>query len=203
MVRRGEYLERSVVVPHDSSTLDGLYHRGSKGPGLVVAPPHPDRGSMEVPVIAEVAWAAARSGHPTLRFNYPGVGASPGVFDELSAAKALSSASTHLRLSVDENFGQVCLAVGWGALVASRAGDAVAFDSLVLIQPEAEVWPTLTGFTGSVLAVWAEGDDPVDRAASAEGAAACANARVATIRGADSRFRAGLVGLGRLIVETL
>ncbi|MCK6552090.1 alpha/beta hydrolase, partial [Myxococcota bacterium] len=72
MVRRGEYLERAVVVPGAAAPIEGLFHRGSKAPPAVFAPPHPSAGSMEAPVVAELAWAVTRAGHATLRFNYPG-----------------------------------------------------------------------------------------------------------------------------------
>ncbi|HET9754849.1 MAG TPA: hypothetical protein VFP52_17885, partial [Myxococcales bacterium] len=75
MVLPGQYLERSVVV----GDLDALYHRGERGPPCVLAAPHPAMGgSMTSPVIAELAWALTRAGHPTLRFDYRGVGASRG-----------------------------------------------------------------------------------------------------------------------------
>src|SRR5207253_7708684 len=75
MVLPGQYLERSVVV----GELDALYHRGKREPPCVLASPHPALGgSMIAPVIAELAWALTRAGHPTLRFDYRGIGASRG-----------------------------------------------------------------------------------------------------------------------------
>src|SRR2546422_163895 len=76
MVLSGQYLERSVVV----GELDALYHRGTREPPCVIAAPHPALGgSMLSPVVAELAWALTRAGHPTMRFDYRGVGASRGV----------------------------------------------------------------------------------------------------------------------------
>src|SRR6266478_5402156 len=76
MVLSGQYLERSVVV----GELDALYHRGTREPPCVIAAPHPALGgSMRSPVVAELAWALTRAGHPTMRFDYRGVGASRGV----------------------------------------------------------------------------------------------------------------------------
>src|SRR5438445_5965004 len=76
MVLTGQYLERSVVI----GELDALYHRGKREPSCAIAAPHPALGgSMLSPVVAELAWALTRAGHPTMRFDYRGVGASRGV----------------------------------------------------------------------------------------------------------------------------
>src|SRR5437764_5567452 len=76
MVLSGQYLERSVVV----GELDALYHRGQRAPPCAIASPHPALGgSMLSPVVAELAWALTRAGHPTMRFDYRGVGASRGT----------------------------------------------------------------------------------------------------------------------------
>ena len=81
MVAPGQFLERSVAIPTAGGlVLDGLYHRGVRAPACVLAAPHPALGgSMTVPAINELAWALTRAGHPTLRFDYRGVGASQGT----------------------------------------------------------------------------------------------------------------------------
>jgi alpha/beta superfamily hydrolase len=80
VVLPGQFLERPVVIPAaDGARLDGLYHRGVRTPACVLASPHPSLGgSMTAPVLNELAWALARARHPTLRFDYRGVGASQG-----------------------------------------------------------------------------------------------------------------------------
>lgn len=77
---KGQFLERSVAIPTAGGLmLDGLYHRGLRGPACVIAAPHPALGgSMTVPAINELAWALTRGGHATLRFDYRGVGGSQG-----------------------------------------------------------------------------------------------------------------------------
>jgi alpha/beta superfamily hydrolase len=43
---------------------------------VLLLSPEPGEGSMDVAALAELAFALSRAGHPTLRFNYGGVGAS-------------------------------------------------------------------------------------------------------------------------------
>src|SRR3989454_11469382 len=87
MVLAGQYLERSVVV----GGLDALYHRGTREPPCAIAAPHPALGgSMLSPVVAELAWALTRAGHPTLRFDYRGVGASRGLSRHAAGAMRIA-----------------------------------------------------------------------------------------------------------------
>jgi uncharacterized protein len=81
VVSPGQFLERPVAIATpEGHALDGLFHRGVRGPACVLAAPHPALGgSMNVPAINELAWALTRGGHPTLRFDYRGVGASQGT----------------------------------------------------------------------------------------------------------------------------
>ena len=68
-------------------SLEGLWSDGQRG-GAVIAPPHPlYGGSLDFPVVVEVARACRRVGLSSLRFNWRGVGASSGVpsGDEVSA----------------------------------------------------------------------------------------------------------------------
>lgn len=69
----------TIPVPGESRVLEGLW-QASPGPGgAVIAPPHPlYGGSMSHPVVHEIAYAMHRRGVPSLRFNWRGVGASPG-----------------------------------------------------------------------------------------------------------------------------
>ncbi len=190
------------MIPHDPSALDGLYHRGAKPPAVLVASPHPDRGSMEHPQIAEIAWAVARAEHPVLRFNYPGVGASPGEFADRDAIEAFASAFRHLSLS-EAAPDVACIGVGWGAWVAAAALDHVRPERLIMVQPVEETWSALKTFEGPVRAVFAEADDTDRRARAGAAVARCADGRVTVIAGADATFRVGLVHLGRIVVETL
>src|SRR5687767_13450694 len=146
MVRKGEYLERAVVIPGTHGTLEGLFHRGAKQPPMLIAPQHPlGGGSMESAIIAELAWAVTRKGHATLRFNYRGVGASEGSFTDVEASILdATDAAEHLKESVDAK--TIAIAgLGYGASVAARLAlsGSTGIEMLILIAPDPAELPPL------------------------------------------------------------
>src|SRR5262245_15907211 len=67
-----------VPVPGTHLVLEGVWQKGS-GRGAVIAPPHPEYGgSLENPVVSELAYGLYKAGIASLRFNWRGVGASQG-----------------------------------------------------------------------------------------------------------------------------
>jgi uncharacterized protein len=92
-VTRARFLERPALIPVPGRVLEALSHRGRRLPPLLIVPPPPGEGGMDHVVALELAWAASRAGHPTLRFNFRGVGASPGPKgDAASRAKDIEAA---------------------------------------------------------------------------------------------------------------
>ncbi len=122
MVMPGQFLERPTLVESGGFCLEGLWHRGQKTPALLILSPHPafGGGSMDFPLSLEIAWAATRRGHATLRFNWRGVGASQGTAGGLDAA--IEDAERALRL-LQENVshGQIAVAgIAFGAEAACQ-----------------------------------------------------------------------------------
>jgi hypothetical protein len=80
--------QTGVTFPSDETLieLEGILHLpGGRGPfpACVICHPYPPAGgSMEVPVVAAIAHALAQAGVAALRFNFRGVGASTGAFDD-------------------------------------------------------------------------------------------------------------------------
>jgi alpha/beta superfamily hydrolase len=150
LVSKGQYLERSVAVKSGEIALDGLYHRGRKAPPCVLAPSHPVLGgSMTVPVIAELAWAITRAGHPTLRFDYRGVCASQGTIRHRPGAGRIGDVAGEvddLRAAIDQLLAstpsKVACALGYsfGAAVVLGAAKDTSIDRIVLIAPPVALW---------------------------------------------------------------
>lgn len=202
MVLRGQYLERMVAVRSGELHLEGLYHRGPLGPPCVVAAPHPAQGgSMDSPVVAELAWAITRAGHATLRFNYRGVGASqgswsggPGELDDLEAAvdQLRETTSSATAAVAGYSFGAHA-----AVEVAARRPDLT---QLVLIAPPTKLldFSKLPGLGARVLVVLPEQDQLLDRAGLELLLLPLGErCRTVVVPGADHFFGQGLPAVGR------
>jgi alpha/beta superfamily hydrolase len=207
VVRRGEYLERAVVVPGADVPIEGLYHHGKRRPGVLIAPPHPERGgAMEGAVVAELAWAITRAGHPTLRFNYRGVGGSGGTYDDAACLDTAAIAAAHLGACCDPEQPGVPIAaagLGFGATQVARLAveRALPLTHLFLIAPET-VPPGIETFDGELVILFGQ-RDPTDRTPFAALADTVRDGRLTVIPAADAAFLRGLVALGRAVAETL
>ena len=73
--------EIEIPIPDGPGALEGrLYEpEGAAGAALIAAPHPLYGGSLDAPVVSEVAQACAAAGCSTLRFNWRGVGSSAGV----------------------------------------------------------------------------------------------------------------------------
>jgi len=96
MVKKGEYLERPALIEVDGIWLEGLYHRGEDKPGLLVCPPIAGEIGMDTPPVAELAFATARAGRASLRFQHRGFGASQGASDPTRSIDDARGALAHL-----------------------------------------------------------------------------------------------------------
>lgn len=92
--------EQSVTIPVESEglVLEGVWQVGDER-AAVVAPPHPEfGGSLDNPVVNEIAYALFTEGFASLRFNWRGVGGSQGrvTGDPTSAEVDYEAALSHL-----------------------------------------------------------------------------------------------------------
>ncbi len=197
MVFRGQYLERPALVAAGEVTLEGLYHRGDRAPPLLLCPPPGEGGGMDVPALAELAWASARAGHASLRFQHRGVGASQGSPDP---SRRLDDAEAALR-HLSETAGEARVAV---AGLGSGCDTALALASrhpeiarLVLVAPRRLPAPP-AGV--AILALLPGIASPVP-AAEAARAVEPGGGRVEVVVGADPLFRVGLSEVGKAAVR--
>ncbi len=199
MVLPGQFLERPAVVTAGALTLEGLSHRGERPPPLLLCPPLGEGGGMDAAPIAEMAWAAARAGHASLRFQHRGTGASQGAPDPARAVEDAEAARRHLA----ETCGLARVAVAGlasgcdTAMALAAAGRGVA--RLVLVAPPrlAEAAPSVPTLVllperagAAALAAW-------------EALLLAGRGAAEAVPGSDERFLVGLPLLGRRAAEWL
>lgn len=161
MVLKGQFLERPTLIPLATGlVLEGVSHRGEKRPGLLVLPPPPIEGSgMDHVVGAELAYAISHAGHPTLRFNYRGVGGSQGAISK-APADWLEDARAAMALARDNTEGAApfIATIGASDAIALKLIELETIAGLVLINPslarpiDLEGWPKRTWPVGVVVA---------------------------------------------------
>jgi alpha/beta superfamily hydrolase len=151
----------------ESWALEGLY-RAVEAPdacGAVIAPPHPQMGgSMDSPVVSQVAFACDEAGLESLRFNWRGVGASAGQ-PSGEAADALEDYSAALDF-IEESAAAPIVACGYsfGAAAAVAASDRPTVRRLVLVAPPPSFIDVerLKSFPGKVFLAAGDSDQFVD-----------------------------------------
>jgi alpha/beta superfamily hydrolase len=177
--------------------MEGVAHRGERSPLLLVLPPSPSEGGMDHVVGAELAFAASAAGHPTLRFNFRGVGGSQGP---RSAGEALIEDALAALEVAEENAGD-----GRVLIASVNDSDAVALEVLRRAKDRI-IGLCLVSPVRTAVATWPEGVWVVlgehDNLLSGS-ALLGSGARVQRIPGADRAFRRGLPLVGKAVVECL
>ena len=203
---RQRFTERAVIIPSGDLVLEGLWQKGAGGVPVTIGSPHPRfGGSMDSPVVSELAHGLVTQGAPTIRFNYRGVGASQGqteagageVEDYLAAARHLrhgSEAASYC--AAGYSFG------AWTALAASLRDPQVAL--LILIAPANKT----LDFDGlselrnrPVLVIVGDNDDYADVSALEKLLETNPTATVERIPHADHFFSRGLVSMSRVAAD--
>lgn len=193
---RGEALEGLFVPPEEGCDT-----------GAVIAPPHPlYGGSMDAPVVCELAWACTRAGLASLRFNWRGVGGSTGApSGDLALACADIQASL-LQLGRTVPGRLVAAGYSFGAAATlNAAAEQPRVDRLVLVAPPPAMLDAerLRGEQRDVLLLAGEHDTLAPPAALEALVAELPRARFVVIPEADHFFAAGLVQLGNEVTNWL
>jgi alpha/beta superfamily hydrolase len=193
----------------EAETLEGVFQAGASraSGGLLLAPPHPlYGGSLESPVLSELAWAAVGAGLASLRFNWRGVGASAGEPSGEAGDADYDYGSALDQLAETVSGPLVAGGYSFGAAAAVRAArHGARLERLLLVAPP----PTLiapaaiagSGLPALVLVGEYDAIAPArELAAAFEGAAQVA---LHVISHADHFFMEGLAEIGRLAAEWL
>lgn len=199
--------ERAAVIPLPDASgqaLEGLYVPVPEPEGAaVIAPPHPLMGgSMESPVLTEVAWACERARISSLRFNWRGVGASAGQpSGDAEVADEDFAAALHFQTETVPGPLVAC-GYSFGAAAALRASvSRPDIERLVLVAPPTSLLPpgALAQFRGEVFIAAGEHDEWVDVAVLSEQMAEVPAGRLEVIPDCDHFFMNGLAVLGRAV----
>jgi hypothetical protein len=193
----------------EAETLEGIFQAGASlaSCGLLLAPPHPlYGGSLESPVLSELAWAAAEAGLASLRFNWRGVGASAGEPSGEAADADADYGSALDQLAESVSGPLVAGGYSFGAAAAVRAARTERrVERLLLVAPPpALAAPGEIAASGLPALVLAGEYDTIaparELAAGFEGAARVA---LHVIPHADHSFMEGLARIGRIAADWL
>ena len=202
--------ERMVAIAlPEGGSLEGIFIAGAPGSnqGAVVAPPHPlYGGSIESPVLNEIAYACTKAGIASLRFNWRGVGASTGEpsGDAADADADYRAALTHMGETVEGSILACGYSFGAGAAVCVAFGDR-RIDRLVLVAPPPAMLPpgAFEKLERSALVLVGESDSLVEPDRLRELTERASGVRLEVIPVADHFFAAGLAELSRLVAVWL
>jgi alpha/beta superfamily hydrolase len=207
----GHFNERAVAIPVGDGglVLDGIFVSGDDPTrsGAVIAAPHPlYGGSMDSPVVNELAHAAHKAGMASLRFNWRGVGASSGAPSGApeDAAADYAAAFEHLESTVSGPI--VACGYSFGAAAALGATRAAPrAQRLVMVAPPPPMLDpqALAKVPGGVLVIAGEKDAIAPPDSLEPLIASASGGRLVIIPDADHFFALGLADLGRITFEWL
>jgi len=198
--------QKMVTIALDDAgelALEGLFAGGAGADcgGAVIAPPHPlFGGSLDSPVLSELAMAFRQAGRASLCFNWRGVGASGGE-PSGEAADADQDYAAALRQLAETVPGPLAACgYSFGSAAALRVGGRYPrVRELLLVAPPPALLSAaaLRAFPGRVLAIAGERDAVAPPAELEQLLAALPGAELAVVPEADHFFARGLAAIGR------
>jgi alpha/beta superfamily hydrolase len=203
--------QRGVVIAlgDGALALEGIYVAGEEpdAGAAVIAAPHPlYGGSMESPVVDEIAYACQRAGLASLCFNWRGVGASAGQPSGEAADADADYAAAALHLAETVPGPLVAAGYSFGTAAAVRVGaQHPRVKRLLLVSPPPALLATelLEGFRGAVLVLTGEHDAIAPARELEDLAAGLPGATFRVVADADHFFMTGLGEIARLLGDWL
>jgi len=200
--------ERSVSLPvSEDVRLDArLSIPEGAVTGVALCHPHPlYGGDMENPVVVRAAEVCGEAGLGTLRFNFRGVGASTGAFDEGRGEQDdLDAALDHLSGALRGHAKVAACGYSFGAAVAARVAMRRPLAGLALIGPPLAMpgladLGNLAALDAPLLIVAGTADAYCRLDALEQLARTVPRATVRTVEGADHFFFGKLFPLGEIV----
>lgn len=196
MVMKGQFLERPTLIPLPNGlVLEGVSHRGSRSPGVLVLPPTPAEGSgMDHVVGAEIAFAVSQAGHQCLRFNFRGVGGSQGKPSK-NDDELLEDAIAAWELARDNAEGQppLLVTIGGSDRIGKRLIERLRVEGWALIHPSLEPFDSPT----PLIVVLPELEGPRARQ---QWSARLDEGALTLVMGADRSYHRNLPQVGKALV---
>lgn len=202
MVAKGQFLERPALIDAGGFLLEGLYHRGEEAPSLLVCPPLGEGVGMDAPAVAELAFAAARAGRASLRFQHRGRGGSQGEVDASRTVDDAEAARRHLEECDGPQIALAAYTSGAATAIALAARVPLTRRLILVAPPPPAALPALRERL-RVLAIFPEAVEPALLASWRELTSARDGSTVIVEGGPDEQFLRGLVQVGQRAMEWL
>ena len=197
----------TVQLPGEDLVLEAVWQAGARGGGIV-APPHPRYGgSLENPVVNELAFGLHKLDMPSLRFNWRGVGASQGraTADVNAAAADYKAALDHLADTVEAPLAGC--GYSFGAAMALRVAlRDPRIERLILVAPPVMMIESLelAKIERPIYVLVGDRDEFAPAPRLSELLTPLANARLEVIPGVDHFFAVGgLSEISRFAADSL
>ena len=133
-----------VSIPGPAGTLEVVAHIPDVAPRAIAVIAHPlptMGGTMENKIVTTLAKTFAELGFAALRFNFRGVGASSGEFDEGNGEVADALTVTRYALKEYGDLPLILSGFSFGGYVQARAAQQLPPRQLVLIAPAVTRYP--------------------------------------------------------------
>ncbi len=138
MTRQRMAGQRKVTFHGTAGLLEGVLHVPNNAPNAIAVVAHPlptMGGTMDNKVVTTLCRTFLELNYAVLRFNFRGVGASIGEYDEGNGEAEDAIAAANFMKDTYPDLPLICAGFSFGGYVQSRAAPELNPDKLVLIAP--------------------------------------------------------------------
>jgi uncharacterized protein len=130
--------QKTISILSSAGNLEGLLHLPDNAPTAIVVVAHPlptMGGTMDNKVVTTLTKAFVELGYATLRFNFRGVGASDGSYDEGNGETLDAIAAANYLRGEFPNLPLLLAGFSFGGYVQARAAAELNPQQMILIAP--------------------------------------------------------------------